>query len=245
MSFIKYVISGNIIEVYTYEHYISGKGNEKGNNNKNKNTDEKTKENNYNKTQIRRRELIRRLACINFNNKYDKFLTLTFKDNVQDLSFAHNEFKKFIKRLEYRENKKIKYLAVIEFQDTYGRGAIHYHCLLDISYIPQAELQTIWGLGIVNIQAIENVDNLGAYLIKYMTKDSNDIRLRGKKGYLMSRNLKRPEKVTNKDLSDFLKREMKIIDKYNLNNLNPVYVSNFVSEKLGFCEYKQFNTIRK
>ena len=245
MSLKKYIISGNIIEVYSYDKYIKGRGNTKGENLKNSLTDEKTKQINYNKTQTRRRELIRRLACINFNNKYDKFLTLTYAENVQDLTYSHEEFKKFIKRLEYKIKRKIKYLAVIEFQDTYGRGAIHYHCLLDIPYIPQNELQEIWGLGIVHINAISHVDNLGAYLIKYMTKDSDDIRLRGKKGYLLSRNLKRPETILNHDLSDFYYKVDKLYKKYNLNDLKPVYTSEYLTDKLGFCEYKQYNIIRK
>lgn len=242
MSFKKYIITGDIIEVYNYEHYLSGKGNEKGNNNKDLDTDEKTKQKNYNLRLQTRRDLIRRLACLNFNNKYDKFLTLTFKENITDLTFSHEEFKKFIKRLEYKQGKKLKYLAVIEFQN---RGAIHYHCLINFDYIPHEELQNIWGNGFVFITSISHVDNLGAYLVKYMTKDNDDIRLRGKKGYLASRNLKRPETISNHDLSEFQKIEDKIYNRYNLNVLKPVYESEFLTDKLGFCNYKQYNINRK
>ena len=67
-------------------------------------------------------------------------------------------------RLNYKLNQKIKYLAVIEFQE---RGAVHYHVLSDIPYIPQKELQDIWGHGFVYINAVKHVDNIGAYIVKY------------------------------------------------------------------------------
>lgn len=43
---------------------------------------------------------IARLVDTNFDNQ-TKFLTLTFKENIQDIEYANNEFKKFIKRLNY------------------------------------------------------------------------------------------------------------------------------------------------
>jgi len=58
-------------------------------------------------------------------------------------------------------------LAVIQFQD---RGAIHYHMMSDLPYIPKAKLSKIWGNGFIKINDITNVDNVGAYLIGYMNK---------------------------------------------------------------------------
>lgn len=150
-------------------------------------------------------------------------------------------FKNFIKRLKYQYNKNLKYLAVIEFQQ---RGAVHYHVLLDIPYVPQNVLQELWGNGFIFINAIEHVDNIGAYILKYITKDNNDIRLMGQKAYLCSRNLKQPEEVLNHNLKDFDILEGKIMSKYNLNDLKPVYVSNFDTEMLGACTYKQYNLKR-
>ena len=53
-----------------------------------------------------------------------KFLTLTFKENIQDIKQANYEFKKFIKRLNYKVygTKKaiLKYTTVIEFQKKRG-----------------------------------------------------------------------------------------------------------------------------
>jgi len=169
---------------------------------------------NYANTNQRRRDKIRRLACCNFNVKYAKFLTLTFAENMTDIKECNVLFKNFIKRLKYNYSlKSIKYLAVIEFQK---RGAVHYHVLLDIPYIPQEELQEVWGNGFVYINAITHVDNIGAYVLKYITKDNNDSRLMGQKAYLTSRNLIKPSEIVNHDLKDFENIENKIISKYNL-----------------------------
>lgn len=236
----KYVITGHILEVYDYKYYIHGKGGFSGVEKGKAELDKALI--NYANTNKRRRDKIRRLACANFNNKYDKFLTLTFAENKTDIEECNILFKNFIKRLKYTYKlKNLKYLAVIEFQQ---RGAVHYHVLLNIPYIPQNELQDLWGNGFVFINAITHVDNLGAYVLKYMTKDNNDTRLMGKKAYLTSRNLKQEETIVNHDLKDFYKLEDKIIQKFNLKEIKPIYVSNFDTEILGHCEYKQYNLER-
>ncbi len=54
----------------------------------------------------------------NFNNYKPVFLTLTFADNIKDISMANKEFRKFIKRLGYYiANKQtyLKYVVVPEF----------------------------------------------------------------------------------------------------------------------------------
>ena len=182
----KYVITGHILEVYSYDYYIHGKGGFSGTAKGQAEIENALK--NYANTNQRRRDKIRRLACTNFNNKYDKFLTLTFAENKTNIEECNLLFKNFIKRLKYKYNLLcLKYLAVIEFQE---RGAVHYHVLLNIPYIPHKELQELWGNGFVFVNAISHVDNLGAYILKYMTKDNNDTRLMGKKVYLTSRNLK-------------------------------------------------------
>ena len=85
----------------------------------------------------------------------------------------------------------------------------------------------------------------GAYIVKYMTKDNTDLRLQGLKAYLFSRNLKRPETILNHNLKDFYKSEDKIYNKYNLKDLKCVYESNFNTEILGECNYKQYNLKRE
>lgn len=236
----KYVITGHILEVYSYDYYIHGKGGFSGTAKGQAEIENALK--NYANTNQRRRDKIRRLACTNFNNRYDKFLTLTFAENKTNIEECNLLFKNFIKRLKYKYNLLcLKYLAVIEFQE---RGAVHYHVLLNIPYIPHKELQELWGNGFVFVNAISHVDNLGAYILKYMTKDNNDTRLMGKKAYLTSRNLKQEETIVNHDLKDFDKLESKIIQKYNLNDLKAVYEANYDTEMLGNCIYKQYNLER-
>lgn len=236
----KYVITGHILEVYSYDYYIHGKGGFSGTAKGQAEIENALK--NYANTNQRRRDKIRRLACTNFNNRYDKFLTLTFAENKTNIEECNLLFKNFIKRLKYKYNLLcLKYLAVIEFQE---RGAVHYYVLLNIPYIPHKELQELWGNGFVFVNAISHVDNLGAYILKYMTKDNNDTRLMGKKAYLTSRNLKQEETIVNHDLKDFDKLESKIIQKYNLNDLKAVYEANYDTEMLGNCTYKQYNLER-
>lgn len=236
----KYVLTGDIVEVYTYSNYITGKGG--ANRTSEKSEDIKKSLENYANTNQKRRDMVRRLACCNFNAEYDKFFTLTFKDNLTDVKVANRIFAKFIMRLKHKFTKDLKYLAVVEFQN---RGAVHYHVLSDIPFIPSDELQKIWGQGFVYINAISHVDNIGAYIVKYMTKDNTDERLQGQKAYLYSRNLKKPETLINHNLKDFDKIENKIIKKYNLDKQEAIYESTFDTEMLGQCDYKQYNFRRK
>lgn len=136
MGLKKYIITGDIIEVYEFKNYCCGTGGYR----EHGNTDEETKRIHYANTNQKRRDTIRRLACCNFNNQYDKFLTLTFSDNKTDVKECNVLFKAFIRKLR-RFKDDLKYLAVIEFQN---RGAVHYHVLLNIPYIPQEELQDLW-----------------------------------------------------------------------------------------------------
>ena len=112
-------------------------------------------------------------------------------------------------------------------------------------YIPQRELQEIWGHGFVYINAVKHVDNIGAYIVKYMSKNTEDTRLQGLKAYLYSRNLVKPYEIVNHDLKEFELLEKKMSEKYQLSKLKPVFVSNYDTEKLGSCEYIQYNLRRK
>lgn len=235
----KYIITGHIVEVYEYKNYFHGKGGNTGV--KKGHADKESQLKNYANTNQRRRDTIRRLACCNFSNKYDKFLTLTFAENMTDIQECNVLFKAFIRKLKIKYVKNLKYLAVIEFQK---RGAVHYHVLLNIPYIPQKDLQDLWGNGFVFINAIDHVDNIGAYILKYITKNNNDLRLQGQKAYLTSRNLKHPESVLNHNLKDFYKLESMVIAKYHLNDLKPIYEVNYHTDILGDCEYKQYNLER-
>lgn len=190
----KVYISGDIVEIYTYKHPIKYKiptdKNKKAERPKNITVGEQ-KENNKRISTTRARNTIRRLANSNFGNPYDKFITLTFAENVQDLNYANNEFKKFIKKLRYWLGE-FKYLAVMEKQK---RGSIHYHILMDYQpKIDESILEEKWGHGFVDISAVcdGDIDNVGAYLIKYVSKDLS-LAENCQKNYLCSKGLDRPK----------------------------------------------------
>lgn len=226
--------TGSIYELLDYEKTIFGKGGYK------EVSDLEQRERNYQNQVKKRRDNVRRLACANFTKDNCKFLTLTFKENITDIKKCNNEFKNFIKRLKYSYKiNDLKYLAVIEFQK---RGAIHYHCILNIPFIPQEELLKLWKNGLIWINRIDNVDNVGAYLVKYMTKDNADERLMGEMGYLHSRNLKKPIVITDtKDIELF--NTHLLLAKKVIKNSCPEYEATF-DTPLGKCHYQQFNLDR-
>lgn len=233
----KIIISGPIIELYEYEKTIVGKGGYK------EIKDLEQQEKNYQNQNIRRRNNVRRLVCANFKNTDCKFLTLTFKENVTDIKACNLEFKNFIKRLKYNYKlKELKYIAVIEFQK---RGAIHYHVMLNIPYIPQKDLQELWRNGFIFINKIDNVDNLGAYLVKYMTKDTEDVRLQGEKAFFCSRNLIKPIEVSDISYPDLFESHKMILEKaIKQKKCTSVIESTYDTECLGTCFYQQFNLNR-
>ena len=192
----KLVVSGNVAELYDYglpvvrsDRKRIGRAGQNG-------TTEQQKLLNRQKTASRARQTVRRFANSNFNATTSKFATITFQDNVTDLKKANNEFVKFRKRLSRWLDIPLQYIAVPEFQK---RGAVHYHILMNCHYIDNAVLARLWGHGFVRINRIDNVDNIGAYITKYMTKDTLDERLAGVKCYFMSHNLKKPEETTDEE----------------------------------------------
>jgi hypothetical protein len=248
----KVIVSGNVIELYEAEKepYIS--------NSKDKNDDydpfdfEKTKlEPLEDRTEKRRQQTVRdarnttrRLALMNFNDN-DKFITLTYKKNMRDIEQADKDFKNFIKRFKYKfDLKNFKYLAVREFQK---RGAIHYHfiCNWDIKLKTEDEIKNyerilgkdIWKHGFVDIKQMNNIDNVGAYIIKYMTKNVAVEFFKGKKIYLCSQGLDRPKIYKGIEAEQILKT-------YNLLQKKEVFTNDYDSEYLGKITYKEYNLKR-
>ncbi len=125
------------------------------------------------------------------------FLTFTFAENIKDIPIANRIFSNFIKRLNYfiadTKTSFLKYTVVTEFQDFSRDGVIHYHAVFfNLKHIWKDTLYEIWGQGFVDIKKISHVDNLGAYISKYMVKHFEDDRLDGKKRYFSSRGLHKP-----------------------------------------------------
>lgn len=148
------------------------------------------------------------VRLVNANKTYDRgrhsFLTLTYKQDIRDITRAQRDFAKFIQRLNYalfgvKNTKKLRYIGVIEFQDETRGGVIHFHVILfDVPYIHWQTITDCWGHGSIDIRARDKsgrpmtVTRVAVYMGKYMAKAFKDSRLDSKKKYFGSRSLERP-----------------------------------------------------
>lgn len=187
---------------------------------------------------MRTRNTVRRLILSNFDTTA-KFWTFTFDDSKvppeisRDVQASNSLWKTFIQRMRRRYGD-FKYLAVLEFQK---RGAVHYHCLADLPYIKQKTVQEIWGNGFVSVNRIKHVDNLGAYVVKYMTKEMTDERMFGNKTYQCSKGLDRPVEYRGEEAT-------RLIESLELDKKKEVYADSYESEYLGKIVYKEYNLLR-
>lgn len=227
----KVIQSGKVLEVYDYK--ISVKTGFSGGKGGRKKDDDfiKSEEVEVNREKVlkRARRDLRRIVNSNVAEN-SKFLTLTFAENITDVKSANYEFNKFIKRLNYNLKFKVLYSAVIEFQK---RGAVHYHVIL--YNVPQKldmkVLRELWGNGFIKVNKIDHVDNVGAYICKYMTKCDDEKKLRGKKMYFNSRGLKKPEEIKEPALVQAIAS--------SLDGQTPKFESTFIN-KYNYIEYKQY-----
>lgn len=144
--------------------------------------------------------------CKSNKEEWESFITLTFEDNITDISYANKIFNSWVSNIR-KLKKDFKYIAVPEFQK---RGAVHYHVLTNLSknddkiILPQKErtektkdLTTLfdvkyWSEGFARVDFIKNdYKKIYAYICKYMTKDI-DNKLFGKHRYFNSQNLNKP-----------------------------------------------------
>ena len=114
----------------------------------------------------------------------------------------------------------------------------------DFGYIDQHELEGIWGNGFVWIRDLtsvnkgKSIDNVRAYIVRYMNKDTLDERIMGKKSFFTSKYLKRPETIyENLEINACL-------EKYNITIIDLVYHNSFMSRKNGMVIYLEFNRKR-
>ena len=248
----KVIVTNHVIEVYEFEKMPGGNDNIANNDDYDpfdlENTQLEPKED---RTLERRQQTVRdarnttrRLALMNFTSG-DKFITLTFKDNVRDIEYADKEFKNFIKRFKYKfKLDSLRYIAVREFQK---RGAIHYHMICDWkqNLIFEDEIreferllgEKIWKHGFVDIKQLDHVDNVGAYIIKYMTKGVAVEFFKGKKIYLCSKGLDRPLVYRDYEAEQ-------VIQAYELGIKKEVFTNSYESEYLGKIVYKEYNLKR-
>ncbi|HGD0575772.1 TPA: hypothetical protein ACG7AG_002668 [Clostridium perfringens] len=231
------ICCGNVVEIKHYEkslvyNFESTQSNSLG---KKKNHSEKRSDS-VNRAKHKLRQLI------NTNvTKNSKFVTLTFAENIKDVKQAKIIFKNFIKRFNYylslKNQKQLKYVYVVEFQDENNRGAVHFHVIFfNLNFIKSNILEKIWDNGFVKINLIKHVDNVGAYVVKYMNKGVSDERLTNSDLYGRSRgNLREPLVIKDRFQVLLIMKQFK---------QKICYFKSFVTEHLGKVEYIQFNTNR-
>ena len=148
-----------------------------------------------------------RLVVANFSTVRTKFLTLTFADteafDINSVPQCNKKFKAFIQRMRCKYGDEFKYIACIEFQK---RGAVHYHMMIDVPYIKAKILNEIWGHGNIDIKAVKDAKHSAVYVGKYMRKGLIDERLKGKQKYHGSKNLVRPQEIYNNNVAELLKQ---------------------------------------
>jgi len=206
----KMIVGGNVAEIFVYEkdhvRVIIGKPSNGGRHNKA--SKEKTMINRA-ITLSRAQKNIRRIVNMNWGVN-SLFLTFTFAENYSDVAGGAKLWDGFMKRLQRRYGKQ-NFLAVVEFQK---RGALHYHAVffdlgkvfnpskvsdMTFRHSVESELGIIWRHGFVDVSSRNGINNVGAYLCKYMTKDNADERLLGHRGWFSSHGLPKSKEVYNED----------------------------------------------
>lgn len=190
---------------------------------------------------------LRRIIGANFKGgQSELWITLTYKDSpMKDSERLYKDFKIFMKRLRKETGKYLAYIVVIEPQRS---GSLHAHLLLktlDKSrlYIENSVVAQLWGQGFVNVRRLKDSDNVGAYLMAYLTnidinnledkpdnckKISKKIIKGGRLGlYPINMQIYRRSRygIVNPIKIKGLRKEIK--HKYNLDNIDPNYYRSF------------------
>lgn len=151
---------------------------------------------NYGKRIKHRAKKIRELCNNSFDAENCMFVTLTFDANLSpdkdftNLTTAHEEFKKFIKRVNERYSD-FKYIATFSKQLNCNRWHYHLICNFDDS-VTTRDIRLLWENGYVSKSEITtylSFKNHVNYLIKNARESAGE--LRGRKGYLTSKNVER------------------------------------------------------
>lgn len=112
------------------------------------------------------RDLIRANCVIPQNCR---FITLTYAENMRDPKKLYNDYKNFLKRLP-SEVKPSKWISAAEPQ---LRGAWHLHVIFiydtEAPFVSSAVISNAWKQGFVKVRAVDNCDDMGAYLCAYLT----------------------------------------------------------------------------
>lgn len=215
---------------------------------------EEKKKERFIKSSIRARQNIFDLISCNVEKHLDyegkkqttKFLTLTFQDNIKDITKANQEFTKFLKRLSYHaygtRKNVIKYIAVPELQK---RGAWHFHIVLfNVKYIRWEELMEIWGHGGVYINALKtgmDGTEIAKYITKYITKalkmKTKEENLNNYETYKKYGMINKKRYYRSRGLYKPFKRKVDLTSE-EINFIKEILIENNIEEETYYKEYE-------
>ncbi len=251
MGYTKIIISGNNVEKYEYqkEPRPVARGRRKRKNNNDSESVGVDRTDTLSEGQLGKRQdnaqrvrmVFRRIVASNLSGAVPPLLlTFTYKENQTDINIGYKDYQSFIKTLRNKFGKTFSYIAVSEFQK---RGAIHFHALfwgLPTGIFSQERktrtIALIWEHGFVYMKETDGNDKLSSSLSKYMVKAFTDPRLKNKKAYLASRNIKRPKIIAGEDFSFWPIEEEYVGDR------KPVADKTYNTMRLGQCRYRHWDT---
>jgi len=206
MGYVKAIIYGQTLELYTYAKDIRPTGGKRrptqsriglsnvGDDGKpQKHFDAQKRRDNANRAGM----AFRRLVSANLGQSSPPLLvTCTYAQNQEDLRIGYKDFHAFIRAMRVTCGSEFRYIVVPEFQK---RGALHFHTLfwglpenLAKEERTTRMVATLWGRGFVDVYLTDGNEKISTYLAKYMSKSYCDIRLAGWRAYRASRNILRP-----------------------------------------------------
>jgi len=109
------------------------------------------------------------------NSERQLFVTLTYRENMQDPRRLHSDCKKFFQKLKRAvPEHELGYINIVEPQ---GRGAWHVHMLLktlnqEQLFIPHERMEQLWGHGATRTERLSSTDHVGAYFVAYLSNAS-------------------------------------------------------------------------
>lgn len=177
---------------------------------------------------------LRQLIATNYKGgESELFVTLTYREQHNDQEKIQKDIELFWKRLRYKYTE-LKYIAIVE---PHASGNYHVHMLLADTtetplYIPNDEMEKLWGLGFTKTERLDDIDHMGAYFIAYFTnmeltpdevkvyEADEDVEYKNGKAYIKgkrldyypehmriyrhSKNCEKPEKIKGLDTQELL-----------------------------------------
>lgn len=194
-NYTSYVIGRNFVKITGYEKINTGRKRRAAQNpTQSQPMTQQELDLAYQYRQRAKREKLLRVADINFEVGACVFVTLTFRENVQDYDTAVRAFKLFTKRLR-RKLEDVRYIATLEIQQ---RGAYHFHTLVNAPNVQFGldNITELWNNGIVDIRAVTDIKETILYMTKDLVQQNRSHPLFKKRCYFVSQGLTQCEVIS-------------------------------------------------